>query len=342
VQRVRWYMTMVVAGLALLAAACGVEVSVDGGGGLALPDAARSAQQVLAQRLGVQPDDVEITKVEAVEWSDSCLGIPRIDAGCALVMTPGYRVTLLAVGQEYVFHTDAEGAAVELASGPGTEVVDPMVEWMGSADGCLVAHITADEVTAGACDASLVTAPFTTADRPDELRGFAATYAPFVADTPAGAVTFRGTGTTPASPAEQRMIAEWARLVAQEAQAGRSGASWALAIAYHAEGGFLPAGSPFQCWDVAVYLTGEYVVTGCADAGPVTYGQGRLDEQRLAELYDLVDELAPFEVSADDRAADGPATTLVFTGAGTIEADDAAQDAVAELARQLGQEHIDG
>jgi len=58
-------------------------------------------------------------------------------------------------------------------------------------------------------------------------------FAPFEAETPSGRVIFRGQGGDEASPAWQRALGEWARLVWMELQFGRSGASWGTALAGH-------------------------------------------------------------------------------------------------------------
>ena len=80
-----------------------------------VPAAANAAVQALAQLLGLDPSQITVINVEAVEWSDSCLGIVRIDALCAQGSVPGYRLTLEANGQQYEFHTNEDGSAYALA-----------------------------------------------------------------------------------------------------------------------------------------------------------------------------------------------------------------------------------
>jgi hypothetical protein len=49
---------------------------------------------------------VTLVASEATEWPDSGLGCPSPDALYLTVITPGYRITLEAEGQTYVYHTD--------------------------------------------------------------------------------------------------------------------------------------------------------------------------------------------------------------------------------------------
>jgi hypothetical protein len=59
----------------------------------------------LATRLGIASDSIEITRVEQTLWPDKCLGLPAPEL-CAPGNTPGYRITLWALGQNYIYHTD--------------------------------------------------------------------------------------------------------------------------------------------------------------------------------------------------------------------------------------------
>jgi len=85
---------------------------------LALSAALRDA----VYRTGVPVDSIEVERLEAHEWSDSCLGAPTPNEGCADVVTPGYIITL-ADGSTY--HADRHGH-VRRAKGhapvPDTEI----------------------------------------------------------------------------------------------------------------------------------------------------------------------------------------------------------------------------
>ena len=80
--------------------------------------AVNAAIQALAALLGLDPSEITVVSSEAVEWSDSCLGIVYIDAICAAVVTPGYRIVLEANGLRYEYHTNEDGT--QLAIAPAT------------------------------------------------------------------------------------------------------------------------------------------------------------------------------------------------------------------------------
>ena len=70
-----------------------------------LPQPVELVREDLAIQLGIAPDDIELVTLEEVIWPDTCLGLPAPEL-CAPGETPGYRVTLVAQGQEYTYHTD--------------------------------------------------------------------------------------------------------------------------------------------------------------------------------------------------------------------------------------------
>jgi hypothetical protein len=74
--------------------------------------AVQEAQNFLSESLGVDVTQVEVVKVEDVEWPDACLGLPDEGEMCAQVVTPGYRITLEVNGQTYVLHTDESGVNI--------------------------------------------------------------------------------------------------------------------------------------------------------------------------------------------------------------------------------------
>jgi hypothetical protein len=47
--------------------------------------------------------------MERVEWPDACLGAAGDDEVCAEVVTPGFRIVLLARGGEHVYRSDLKG-----------------------------------------------------------------------------------------------------------------------------------------------------------------------------------------------------------------------------------------
>lgn len=70
------------------------------------------AKQDMAQRLGVNPGDIEIVKIEDAMWQDTSLGVPKSGEMYAQVVTPGFVITLNAGDFTYVYNTDASSSVV--------------------------------------------------------------------------------------------------------------------------------------------------------------------------------------------------------------------------------------
>lgn len=300
------------------------------------PGAALAAVQVLAQQLGLNLDQVEIVNVEPAEWPTACLGLSIPGEFCPEMVTPGYIVALLANDQSYVYHSDETGGNLRLAEAPEPDTGSAAIIWTREADGCATALISPEAVTFGPCDGPLLPAGrFGLDTRPDELAYFLETYAPFETDTPAGYVIFNGQGQTEAALAEQRQIAEWSRLVYLEAQAGRSGASWGLAIGW--AGQTEEAG---RCLNLEVYVTGLAFASSyrCGGGDATDLGQGRLDADQLARLYEWLDRLESFEITGTDPALVAPTTYLVFSGTGPAQPDAADKQAIQAFAAGLFEE----
>jgi hypothetical protein len=114
--------------------------------------------------------------------------------------------------------------------------------------------------------------------------------------------------------------------VALEAEAGRSGASWGLALAWHREG-TVEAGLA-TCDDVTVYLTGDVYVSSCITDPAQTVAHYRLDAAALEYLYTLVDTYAPYEHAQGEQR-------ILFSGAGTEQAPAEVVDEMAAFAQRL-------
>jgi hypothetical protein len=84
-------------------------------------DLVEDLKSVVSSKTGVPSYEVLFVSSEPVEWSDACLGVPSADEFCAQMITPGYRITLTTLTQEYVFHTDRSGQEFRLAQEPETE-----------------------------------------------------------------------------------------------------------------------------------------------------------------------------------------------------------------------------
>lgn len=290
------------------------------------PRAALRARVALAEKLGLVPEAVRIIAAEAVDWPDACLGIYLPDEGCAQVLTPGFKVVLEANGIQYEYHTDQDGdilrpLPVPLSAAPADVI------WRSTATSdCMEARLTPDTLIYGPCDGTGKTVPLTgERGRPSQLVTLLMTYRPFAAATPAGAVSFVGQGSFQATPAEQRMIAEWLSQVVAEANGEPGMALWGLS--WHREGGL--AGF---CDELAVDSTGYAELSSCRGGSFAVVAVRRLTADELAQFYIWLDALKPFEfVRPDPATADALTVRYLFAGRGSREATEAEKQAIAQF-----------
>ncbi len=59
----------------------------------------------LAERLGTQPDVVEVVTVEAVTWPDGSLGCPQPGMAYTEMLVEGLRIQLAHDGTIYFYHS---------------------------------------------------------------------------------------------------------------------------------------------------------------------------------------------------------------------------------------------
>ena len=87
----------------------------------------------VAEAAQVNDTEVQVTRVEAVVWSDGSLGYPEPGMDYIQMLIPGYRVTLQADGRTYEYHTD-EGRRVvwRAEGGKGPAQVIGLVELPGT------------------------------------------------------------------------------------------------------------------------------------------------------------------------------------------------------------------
>jgi len=69
------------------------------------------ATEDLVRHLG-SGDGVTLQSVALVKWPNACLGVYGRTVVCAEVITPGFRILLVANGETYDSHTDAGSRAV--------------------------------------------------------------------------------------------------------------------------------------------------------------------------------------------------------------------------------------
>lgn len=76
------------------------------------PDVAMNIQNQISQTLGVTVENIQITKVEQMDWPNGCLGLPQGDEVCTEVITPGWSLTFNINGQEYKYRVDKTGTVI--------------------------------------------------------------------------------------------------------------------------------------------------------------------------------------------------------------------------------------
>ncbi len=291
-------------------------------------EASQLVSQLVRQQLGLDFDQVEVIYADQTEWPDSCLGLPRVGEECVGAATPGYIVSIQAGGQLYDYHIDETFSDVRLAYAPRPDIGEVVISWRQGGELCQTASVGLEGVAFGPCGTVLMWGQLLKeVGRPQELAEFSQTYASFEADTPAGEISFKGEGDTVATIAEQRMIAEWTQLVRLEAEAGRSGASWGLALAWRRQNN-----QPGFCDNLTIDLTGKvFASIALCDGGQATdLGAGRLTPAQLQQLYRWVDMFKAFEINQT-----GSPVYLILAGSGTTEAGLVDQELMLNFAAEI-------
>lgn len=67
-------------------------------------EAVRLAKEHLSAELGISTDEIAVVLVEEVNWPDTSLGLPEPGKFYAQVVVPGFKITLRALGQDYLYH----------------------------------------------------------------------------------------------------------------------------------------------------------------------------------------------------------------------------------------------
>ena len=83
-----------------------------------------------ATLIGAEPSAIQVDTVESVTWNDGSLGCPQPDMMYAQVLTPGYRISFSAPGEEAVYHTDQSRQFVRCVNpkGAGGAVISPFAD----------------------------------------------------------------------------------------------------------------------------------------------------------------------------------------------------------------------
>lgn len=287
------------------------------------PQAAFAARDALAELLGTNAETIEIREIEFDTWPDGCLGLPRPGESCTEAMVPGYRITLLYGTSQYIYRANERGTSLRREEGVSfaapSEEARPLVMWQ-SLECAEEALLLLEGLSFGACGGPYTVLSWDEGSIPSAMLEFLDTFAPFEAETPAGKVIFSGIGTTAASPAEQRAIAEWMKIQFLVAQSGRAEADWGLALTYSRQGGL--AGF---CDEMKIYLDGSAILSSCKNVD-IDY---RLDAEQLTQLYAWYDDLQAIEYAYKDPGlADAMSTKLTIPAQGEKTVDQATMDEI--------------
>jgi hypothetical protein len=68
----------------------------------------KRARADLAQRLGVNDDEITATSIEQTDFPDAALGAPVEDEMSAQMITPGRRIRLSARGKTYEYRSNGK------------------------------------------------------------------------------------------------------------------------------------------------------------------------------------------------------------------------------------------
>lgn len=316
-----------------------VRTDLTGGNVRIVPGAVGEVLKSLAAKLGVDTNMLQTLRVERMEWSDACLGVRAPKEVCAQVITPGYLVELQANGKSYVYHTDETGQKVVLAEFPLPETGSAPLVWSEIDElGCQLLVVDTNQVTFGPCEGNLTTIPFPLDLNNSDLGKFIEQFGSFEVDVAGGKLKFQGQGTETATPAQQRMIAEWARLTRQITETGRFDPEMGRVILWHREGGI--AGF---CDDLSLYITGMAVASSCKGNQPAGPEPIFLGAEDLEQFYEWVDGTKPFQLEQKDPAtADAMTVTLEFEGQGEEEATEDVKQDLLDFTARVYQQAITG
>lgn len=184
-------------------------------------------------------------------------------------------------------------------SGTALPQGDAMIIWQSAGTFCQTASFWEDHMQYGDCPPALPPSewPLSTlgyAQLPEYATAYTSrfpiwrqAYAPFVAQTPAGTVTFNGSGYVIATPAEQRMMAEWAIYMFSEIpESPTSGGGMPISAHFSSE---------YRCFDLAVYRDGRYRVDSCLAGYTYPSPDGYLDASELPHFYRWADSLDSYQ-----------------------------------------------
>ena len=186
----------------------------------------------------------------------------------------------------------------------------PLITWQSANTPCQTASFWAEHMTYGYCPPSL--APVNSvyySNLPAYYNIYLSryaiwqkAYAPFTAQTRVGTVRFNGSGYVIATPAEQRMMAEWAIAMFSELpESSTSGLTPPISAQFSGAS---------SCFSMAVYRDGRYRVDSCLSSYTYPAPDGYLDANELIYFYHWLDDLQPYQETITTG-------TISFTGDGS-------------------------
>jgi len=241
----------------------------------------------------------------------------------------GYWMLQNASGVNFGYGDQANKAFyVDIISASQANTSESLLVWKDySGSLCETATFSVEELAFGECTGELEKLDAQKSGHLPHLLEVVSTYASFTAQTPSGSVTLKGTGSKNATWAEQRAIAEWARLTFQIAQAGRAGAAWGLAFNWHRGGGI-----GGLCDDVTIYLTGLTDISRCTGLNHQIY----LNSSQLEQVYSWVDTFKSIDYSHTDSDITDPMTIrLALNGIGNRDANQTDIQAISDFVSNL-------
>jgi len=287
------------------------------------PDVAYGIKSALQRQLHLSIEEVNIQSVASYSWEDSCLGLQK-EMECKPLSSPGYIIRLKAAGEEFIYHA-TEDYTILLAAAPHKFTGQVIIEWTNSPwEVCMGSKIGFEQIAFGECGIPMITIPFFEETSNQNLRYLWETYAPFTAETPAGKIIFNGQGQTETTHAEQRMIAEWAKLTTMTAQAGRSGAAWGYVISWREN----------NCNYLNVFITGIAMVNTCQGETSTPAPLNSLSSDQLQTLYDWFDEYSSFDMDQNSLRFETD-FFLFFNGNGNKEISREDKQAILDFSNDL-------
>ena len=249
-----------------------------------------------------------------------CACAPAVSAPATPAAVPEDSRTPLGVPPVVI-----ETQGVDEGGGAPAEESVEMLAWEN--ENCDRLIVTAEAVLVGRCGEQAAAVMDVTPAALERIAAWQGVYASFEAETPAGQVSFQGMGPSVPTPAEGRMMAEWAQLTYDIARSGRTGAAWGLAFTYSRSGGI--AGF---CDDVSVYLTGHAQVSDCQG----TNARVDLTATQLEQVYAWYDAYSSIDYTySDAQVVDALSLSLAMPAKGGLVADEATVRAIIAFADDL-------